>query len=87
MTRGFLVGIIFTASLTASLFFLKFWRRTRDVLFLTFALAFLIEASNRVSLLFTEKPNDSGHWYYVARIVRFSADRGSNPEKLWQAIM
>lgn len=71
MTEGFLVGVIFTTSLTASLFFLKFWKRTRDLLFLAFALAFFVEASARVSLLFTDKPNESGPWYYIVRMLAF----------------
>lgn len=71
MTEGFLVGIIFTASLVASLFFFKFWRRTRDILFLAFGMAFLIEALNRLSMLMTAHPNDSGPWYYLARMFAF----------------
>lgn len=71
MTEGFLIGIILTTLLTASLFFLKFWRRTRDELFLVFSLAFLMEAANRLAMLLTEKPSDSGPWYYVARMFAF----------------
>ncbi len=71
MTEGFLVGVIFSTSLTASVFFLKFWKRTRDVLFLAFALAFFIEASTRVTLLFADKPNESGRWYYIVRMFAF----------------
>ena len=71
MTEGFVVGIIFTTSLTASLFFLKFWRRTRDVLFLAFSIAFLLEAGNRVSLLFNNTPNESSPWYYATRMFAF----------------
>ncbi|HZD76632.1 MAG TPA: DUF5985 family protein, partial [Acidobacteriaceae bacterium] len=34
MIEGFLLGIIATSSLTAGVFFLKFWKKTRDSLFL-----------------------------------------------------
>ena len=52
MIAGFLLGIIVTASLTAAAFFLKFWRQTRDTLFLAFAIAFFIEGVNRIGFLF-----------------------------------
>src|SRR5512145_3334008 len=48
MLQGFLLGIIVTASLTAAVFFLKFWHQTRDPLFASFAAAFAIEGLNRV---------------------------------------
>lgn len=71
MTEGFLVGVIFTASLTASLFFLKFWKRTHNLLFMAFSFAFLMEACNRLSLLFNSTPNESSPWYYITRMVAF----------------
>jgi hypothetical protein len=57
MIEGFLLGVIVTASLAAAVFFFKFWRRTRDQLFLAFGLAFLIEGLNRILFLFVEHPN------------------------------
>ncbi len=41
--EAFLLGVIATSSLTAGVFFLKFWRKTRDSLFLAFGLAFFVE--------------------------------------------
>ena len=41
-------GAIAMASLAATLFFLKFWRHTSDVFFLLFAMAFAIDAVDRV---------------------------------------
>ena len=71
MSEGFIVGVIFTASLTASLLFFKFWTRTRNVLFLAFAFAFLMESCNRLSLLFNSTPNESSPWYYFTRMTAF----------------
>lgn len=71
MIEGFLLGIIFTTSLTAGLFFLKFWRGTRDRLFLAFGAAFVIEAFNRVSFLFAERPNEGSPIIYVVRLMAF----------------
>ena len=56
MIEGFLLGVIVTASLAASAFFLKFWRQTRDTLFLGFSAAFAIEGVNRLAFLFVDHP-------------------------------
>ena len=69
---GFLLGAIFTTSLVAGLFFLKFWRRTGDLLFLAFAAAFLIEGINRVRFLFVAHPNEGTPSIYFVRLVAFT---------------
>ena len=71
MIETFLLGVIATASFTAGLFFLKYWQRSRDILFLAFSAAFFIEAFNRVSLLFVAHPNEADFWYYLIRIFAF----------------
>ncbi|MGA8730331.1 MAG: DUF5985 family protein [Terracidiphilus sp.] len=71
MITGFLLGVIATSSLIAGMFFLKFWRRTHDVLFLAFGSAFLIEAFNRVTLLFVAHPNEASPWFYMVRLFAF----------------
>ena len=71
MIEGFLLGVIATASFTAGLFFLKYWRRSHDVLFLAFGTAFILEAFNRASLLFMAHPSEAASWYYVVRLVVF----------------
>jgi len=69
MIEGFLLGVIVTGSFVAALFFLKFWRKTRDYLFLTFAAAFLVEGVNRVSLLFLAAPNEGTSSIYLVRLL------------------
>jgi Family of unknown function (DUF5985) len=71
MITGFLLGVIATSSLTAGMFFLKFWRRTHDGLFLAFGAAFLIDAFNRITLLFSEHPNEANPVYYLVRLFAF----------------
>lgn len=71
LAEGFLVGAIVTSSVVAGLFFFKFWRRTRDTLFLAFAIAFVIEGLNRVSLLFVAHPNEANPLFYVVRLFAF----------------
>jgi uncharacterized membrane protein HdeD (DUF308 family) len=71
MLQGFLLGVIATASVAAGGFFLKFWRQTRDVLFLAFGSAFIIEGINRTSVLFLERPNEGHPSLYVVRLLAF----------------
>jgi len=71
MIEGFLLGVIVTASLTAGGYFLKFWRRTHDQLFLAFAAAFIIEGLNRIGFLFVEQPNEGSPIIYTVRFLAF----------------
>jgi hypothetical protein len=71
MINGFLLGVIVTASLTAAAFFFRFWRQTRDLLFLGFAAAFLIEGLNRVSFLFLAAPNEGDPLVYTVRLFSY----------------
>jgi Family of unknown function (DUF5985) len=71
MLQGFLLGVIAMSSLTASAFFLKFWRRTHDSLFLSFGIAFLIEALNRAAFLFLQKPSEGSPVIYIVRLLAF----------------
>ena len=69
MIEGFYLGVIATASITAGIFFLKFWRKTGDSLFLAFAASFIIEGLNRSAVLFVEKPNEGSPWTYLVRLL------------------
>ncbi len=69
MVEGFLLGVIATASLIASLFFLKFWVRTRDSFFLAFVIFFFAEAAIRTASLFVTHPNEGSPWIYVVRLL------------------
>jgi uncharacterized membrane protein HdeD (DUF308 family) len=68
MVEGFLLGFIAASSLGAAVFFLKFWKETRDSLFLAFAVFFFIEAATRLDLLFIARPNEGSPWIYIARL-------------------
>jgi len=68
-TEGFLLGVISTCSVLAGMFFLKFWRRTRDSLFLAFGIAFLVEGINRAVLLDLSNPNEAHALTYVVRLL------------------
>jgi hypothetical protein len=71
MVEGFLLGVIVTGSLTAALYFLKFWRRTRDGLFLAFSAAFAIEGLNRLAFLLLDRPNEGSPAIYLVRLSAF----------------
>ncbi|HUQ10670.1 MAG TPA: DUF5985 family protein [Steroidobacteraceae bacterium] len=71
MTVGFLLGVIVTASLVAGAYFYKFWRQTRDPLFLGFAAAFLIEGINRTCFLFVASPESGSVILYSVRLVSY----------------
>lgn len=69
--EGFLIGVIATASFTVGVLFLKYWRRTHDSLFLAFGAAFIIDAANRIPLLFIAHPNEANPGYYLVRLFSF----------------
>jgi hypothetical protein len=66
-----LIGAIAMASLTAGLFFLRFWRDTGDPFFLFFAASFLLEAANRAALGLSSDPNEGTPLFYFVRLVSF----------------
>jgi len=71
LAEGYLIGISAAASLAVSALFLKFWRRSRDQLFLAFSAAFFIETVNRSTLLFVDRPNEATRLYYLVRLISF----------------
>jgi len=66
-----LIGGIATASLLIGLFFLRFWRTTRDPFFLLFALSFWIEGANRFVLNHYIGPNEDAPEYYLIRVLAY----------------
>jgi uncharacterized membrane protein HdeD (DUF308 family) len=69
MVEGFLLGVLATTSFIAGLFFLKFWRKTRDAFFLALAASFFIEGLNRSAVLLMQRPNEGSPWTYFIRLV------------------
>jgi hypothetical protein len=66
-----LAGAASMLSLVAALFFLRFWRRTRDSFFLLFSIAFAIDALTRFVLGWANVPDESQSYYYLPRLVMF----------------
>jgi hypothetical protein len=68
---GFLAGAITMGYLIGGLFFLRFWTRTRDILFLYFAIAFWILAGQRLALALTAERLEDDTIFYVVRLAAF----------------
>jgi hypothetical protein len=71
MIRDLISGAIVMGYLVAALHFLKFWRQTRDRLFVLFAWAFVLLATQRAALsLLTGQP-ETHVYLYAARLLAF----------------
>ena len=68
---NFLIGIIAAMSLVIALFFLRFWRTTRDRCFLFFALSFLIEAINRALMVSVAGWLENSPSFYMIRLLAY----------------
>jgi hypothetical protein len=67
----FIAGAITMGYLTVAVFFLKFWRRTRDSLFLIFAGAFCLLAANQTAVVLVgNQPREAGI-IYLMRLAAF----------------
>jgi hypothetical protein len=69
--NALLSGGIATASIVAALFFLRFWRSSRDSFFLYFALSFLIEGVNRFFLYLAVGTNEDAPLFYLIRLIAY----------------
>lgn len=65
-------GALIFGYLTAALFFLRFWRRTGDGLFIAFAMAFALMALNQIALAFLPVAKEEAHFIYLIRISAFA---------------
>jgi hypothetical protein len=64
-------GAILMGYLVAGLFFLRFWRDTRDRLFLIFAVAFFLLGVQRIALVLTRDMLESQTGLYLIRLFAF----------------
>jgi hypothetical protein len=71
MIEDFLGGAVAMGLAVAALFFLKFWRRTREGLFLAFAGSFLLLAATQALLTLSGIPTEERSWLYLLRLLAF----------------
>jgi len=73
MLVPFLSGAIVFGSVVAGLFFLKFWRKTHDELFIAFTLAFWLLGLAQALLAFSSVSVEERSWIYLLRLAAFVA--------------
>ena len=68
----FLSGAVAFGFIVCSLFFLRFWRRTSDFLFLAFALAFALLGAGQAILALADIPVEERSAIFVVRLLAFA---------------
>jgi hypothetical protein len=69
---SFLGGVVTMGFIVAGLFFLRFWKRTHDGLFLAFAVAFWLLGLNQALLTLTNIPVEERSPLYLLRLAAFA---------------
>lgn len=64
-------GGLVMACVACAVFFLRFWKSSRDRLFAFFSLAFAVMALNWLSLALLQVDDERRHYLYVVRLVSF----------------
>lgn len=67
----FLSGAVALGFAVCALFFLRFWRRTREELFLAFAMAFLLLGLGQTVLALANIPTEERGSLYLVRLAAF----------------
>jgi uncharacterized protein DUF5985 len=70
--RLFLLGVLAMGDLIAAMFFLKYWRSTKDRFFLYFAISFGLEVICRYLLLYTTFNSESEPLVYSLRLLSYA---------------
>ena len=68
---AFIYGVLAMGYATAAMFFWRFWRTTRDRLFVYFTVAFTLLAAERLIALVTLRTHEDAIWLYVIRLAAF----------------
>lgn len=68
----FLSGAVTLGFLVAGLFFLRFWRKTRDGLFLAFAMSFGLLGVGQAVQALASIPQEERSYVYLIRLAAFT---------------
>jgi hypothetical protein len=71
LLNQFLHGAITICFLLGGLFFLRFWKKTRDRLFAIFAIAFWVLTTERLLLAATRPEDEFRPYIYLVRLFAF----------------
>lgn len=66
-----MTGAIAAASLVIALFFLRFWRNTRDRFFLYFSMSFAIEGVHRLYSAVHDNGGEDSPLHYLIRLLAY----------------
>ena len=67
----YLAGAVTLGFVVAAAFFLRFWRRTQDRLFLAFGAAFLLMALNQLLATVLDATDERSVFSYLLRVLGF----------------
>jgi hypothetical protein len=67
----FLLGAIALGSFAVGLFFLRYWKISRDRFFLFLMLSFWIEGGNRTYMAIQQSWNEDSPAHYLVRLVSY----------------
>jgi hypothetical protein len=68
----FLAGAVTIAYLVSSAFFLRFWKKTSERLFLAFGIAFVFLALNQIAATYLEAGDERTIYAYALRVIAFT---------------
>jgi hypothetical protein len=71
MVNDFLAGAIAMGFIVAALMFLRFWKRTREGLFLAFSGSFLLLGATQGLLTLGNFQDEERSWLYLLRLAAF----------------
>jgi hypothetical protein len=69
--NSFLSGAVVFGFFVCALFFLRYWSRTRDELFLSFSIAFALLATGQTILALANIPTEERGSAYLIRLTAF----------------
>jgi hypothetical protein len=71
LSADFFSGMIAMGFAVCAVFFLRFWRRTKDSFFLVFSIAFLLLALNQALTTLLGLPLEERSWLFLLRLAAF----------------
>lgn len=77
----FLAGAVALGYAVAAVFFVRFWRKTADRLFVAFGLAFALLAANQVLAAILEAGDERTPYVYSLRVLGFLLILGAIVDK------
>lgn len=69
--QAFLRGALFLGCVVIGLIFLKYWKETRDRLFVFFVAAFWLLGAHWVALTIVDPPVETKHYLFLLRLAAF----------------